>query len=301
MARIARMAAAAAAAIPAESLAHGTDVHGLEDLVHAYTLDPWVLVPMALVFTAYTIGAARLRRRATRGPGVAHWRVAAFYGGMLALGLALVWPLDALAGAALSAHMAQHVLLTAVAAPLLAASSPVVTSLWGLPRRARRVLGMLARPAAVRGGRHALAVPLVAWACYAVLLWSWHMPGPYQAALRDEWLHTLEHISFLAGALVLWWAVWLSARDRVLGLGSGVFLLFTTGMQEGLLGALFTFSGRTLYAFYDAAPGLWGITALEDQQLAGVLMWIPGGAVYLGAGLVLMYLWLRQIERAAVA
>ena len=298
---IVRAAAAITAAMPAKASAHGSEVHGLADLAHAYTLDAWVLVPLVLVCTAYTAGAVRLRRRATRGQGVAAWRVAAFYGGVLALVLALVWPLDALAGAALSAHMAQHVFLTAVAAPLLAASSPIVIALWGLPRRARRALGALARPPAVRGGRHALAVPLVAWACYAVLLWSWHMPGPYQAALRSEWLHTLEHVSFLTGALVLWWAVWLSARDRVLGLGSGIFLLFTTGMQEGLLGALLTFSGQTLYPFYDATPGLFGITALEDQQLAGVLMWVPGGAVYLGAGLALTYLWLRQIERAAVA
>src|SRR5690606_26351366 len=117
--------------------------------------------------------------------------------------------------------------------------------------------------------------------------------------LERDWLHTLEHGGFLGGALVLWWAVWLSARDRVLGLGSGVFLLFTTGLQEGMLGALFTFSGQPLYPFYAAAPGLWGATPREDQQLGGVLMWIAGGAVYLGAGLALTYVWLRGLERGA--
>lgn len=294
-----RVAAAAVAGAPLEAFGHGTAVHGLGDLAHAYTLDPWVLVPLALLAALYTAGVARLWKRAGRGCGVSRVRVAAFCGGMLALGLALVWPLDALAGAALSAHMAQHVMLTAVAAPLLAGSSPIVVSLWGLPRRFRRALGAAARPRVVRGGRSALALPVVAWSVYAALLWGWHMPGPYQAALERDWLHTLEHVGFLGGALVLWWAVWLSARDRVLGLGSGVFLLFTTGLQEGMLGALFTFSGQPLYPFYAAAPGLWEATPLEDQQLAGVLMWIAGGAVYLGAGLALTYVWLRELERGA--
>lgn len=293
----ARAAAAAAALAPGGALAHGPEVHGFADLAHAYTLDPWVLVPMGLLSGAYAAGVVRLWRKAGAGRGVPRWRVAAFCGGMLALALALIWPLDALSSAALSAHMAQHVMLTTVAAPLLAASAPIVTALWAFSPRWRRALGAAARRAVVRRGRGALTLPLVAWAFYAAMLWGWHMPKPYQAAVEDELLHTLEHLGFLLGALLLWWTVWLSARDRVLGQGSGIFLLFTTGMQEGLLGALFTFSGSTLYPIYDRAPGLLGITPLEDQQLAGVLMWIPGGAVYLGAGLVLTSVWLRGMAR----
>jgi putative membrane protein len=128
------------------------------------------------------------------------------------------------------------------------------------------------------------------------MLWGWHTPALYQAALLNDALHTLEHVAFLAGALLLWWTVFLSVRG-MLGLGSGIFLLFTTGLQEGLLGALLTFSRRTLYPLYETAPGIWDITALEDQQLAGILMWIPGGLVYLTGGLLLCFLWLQQLGR----
>jgi putative membrane protein len=217
---------------------------------------------------------------------------------MLALSLALIWPLDALGGAALSAHMAQHVTLTAIAAPLLAASAPIVTGLWALPRAWRRTLGAVGRTAVTRSGRSVLTLPIFAWCLYTAMLWIWHMPGPYQAAVLDDALHTLEHISFLTGALLLWWTVLLSVRGSALGLGSGVFLLFTTGLQEGLLGALLTFSPRPLYPLYELAPGLWNITALEDQQLAGLLMWVPGGFIYLAGGLVLCYLWLTRMSRA---
>lgn len=284
-------------ALPTAARAHGTATHGFEDLQHAYTLDPATLLPIVLIAALYTGGISRLWRRAGVGHGVERWRAMCFAAAILALTLALIWPLDALAGAALSAHMAQHVLLTACAAPLLAASAPIVTSLWALPARWRRAVGRFGSQSATRTGKAILTLPIFAWCFYTAMLWSWHTPAVYQAAVLDDRLHTLEHISFLAGALLLWWTVFLSVRGKALGLGGGIFLLFTTGLQEGLLGAWLTFSRHTLYPLYDDAPGLWGISPLEDQQVAGVVMWVLGGAVYLACGLLLGYLWLRQLER----
>jgi putative membrane protein len=252
---------------------------------------------MTLITVLYVAGVVRLWRRAGIGRGVEGWRVACFAGGVAALSVSLIWPLDALAGAALSAHMAQHVMLTACAAPLLAASAPIVTSLWGLPVAWRRRLGGLGRRPALRSGKGVLTLPIFAWCFYTAMLWGWHTPDLYQAALLNDGLHTLEHVAFLAGALLLWWTVLLSVRGA-LGVGSGIFLLFTTGLQEGLLGALLTFSQRALYPLYEAAPGIWDITAVEDQQLAGILMWIPGGLVYLTGGLLLCLSWLQQLGRA---
>jgi putative membrane protein len=134
-----------------------------------------------------------------------------------------------------------------------------------------------------------LTLPLFAWALYAASLWLWHMPRFYEAAAGDELVHTLEHLSFLASALVLWWAALLSARTSALGAAAGIFLLFTTGLQDGLLGALLAFAPRPLYASYVESGHLLGLDPLADQQLAGVIMWIFGGFIYLGAALALVW------------
>lgn len=234
-------------------------------------------------------GLARLWRRAGRGRGVETWRAACFVGAMLALSLALIWPLDVLGASILSAHMIQHLLLTTAAAPLLVLSAPLTVGLWALPPAGRRAVGSVARAGALRRGWRLLTLPLLAWTFYAASLWLWHMPRFYEAAARDELVHTLEHLCFLASALVLWWTVLLSARNSALGVGAGIFLLFTTALQDGLLGALLAFAPRPLYGFYAEAGHLLGLDPVADQQLAGVIMWIFGGFIYLGAALTLAW------------
>jgi putative membrane protein len=208
---------------------------------------------------------------------------------MLALSLALIWPFDVLGGSILSAHMVQHLLLTTVAAPLLVLSAPLTASLWALPLVARRTVGGLGHAPAMREGWRWLTLPLVAWAFYAGSLWLWQMPRLYEAAARDELVHFFEHLSFLVSALVLWWAALRSARMSALGVAAGVFLLFTTAVQDGLLGALLVFSPRPLYGFYVETAHALGRDPLTDQQLAGVVMWVFGGTVYLGAALALAW------------
>jgi putative membrane protein len=211
------LATLGAALAPSLALAHEGDAHGAVDLWRAYGFDLYVVLPMLLAAGIYGAGVARLWRRAGRGRGVETWRAGCFAGAMLALGLALIWPFDVLGGMILSAHMVQHLLLTTAAAPLLALSAPLAAGLWALPRAARRAAGGVAHAAGMRRGWTLLTLPLFAWAFYAASLWLWHMPRFYEAAARDELVHILEHLCFLASALVLWWTALLSARTSALG------------------------------------------------------------------------------------
>jgi cytochrome c oxidase assembly factor CtaG len=292
------LATLGAALAPSLALAHEGDAHGAVDLWRAYGFDLYVVLPMLLAAGIYGAGVARLWRRAGRSRGVETWRAGCFAGAMLALGLALIWPFDVLGGMILSAHMVQHLLLTTAAAPLLALSAPLAAGLWALPRAARRAAGGVAHAAGMRRGWTLLTLPLFAWAFYAASLWLWHMPRFYEAAARDELVHILEHLCFLASALVLWWTALLSARTSALGVGAGIFLLFTTALQDGLLGALLAFAPRPLYGLYAENAHLLGLDPVADQQLGGIIMWIFGGLIYLTAALVLAWRFLLAPARA---
>jgi putative membrane protein len=241
----------------------------------------------------------RMWRRSGVGSGIRRWEAAAFAGGWTALFLALVSPLHPLGSALFSAHMVQHELLVAVAAPLLVLGRPMIPMLWAVPIGWRRAAGGWAKHGAARGAWRALTAPLVAWALHAAALWTWHLPGPYQATLRSGALHTLQHASFLGTALLFWYAV-AHGRERRMGYGAAVFYLFATAMHGGALGALLTFASRPWYPEYAPTAAAWGLTPLEDQQLAGLIMWIPAGVSYLVAALVLMVAWMRESERRAV-
>jgi cytochrome c oxidase assembly factor CtaG len=130
----------------------------------------------------------------------------------------------------------------------------------------------------------------VAWGLHAAALWAWHAPALFEAAVVHESVHILQHASFFVTALLFWWSL-LSGRDgqRV---GLAVLCLFTTALHGGALGALLAMAGQAWYSVYEATAPLWGLTALEDQQLGGLIMWVPAGLVYLGAALALLASWL---------
>jgi cytochrome c oxidase assembly factor CtaG len=216
-------------------------------------------------------------------------QVVAFVLGWLALAVALVSPLHPLGEALFSAHMAQHELLMAVAAPLLVLGRPVVALAWAMPRVARGLAPRL-RPL------HVLAEPWPATALHGVAVWAWHAPALYGLALRSEAAHALQHASFLGTALLFWWAV-LGARRQTLG--TRLLALFLTALHTGALGALLTFAPRPLIPAYLATTGPWGLTPLEDQSLAGLVMWIPGGVSYLAAALWLLAGVLRETPDGA--
>lgn len=283
--------------LPLRTFAHNQSSAAPDSIGQAYTIDAAVVVPMFMFAVLYLVGLGRIWSRAGWGHGVEYWRVSCFVAAMLALTLAMIWPFDALGAFSLAAHMTQHVLLSTFAVPLLLLSAPLATLVWALPITWRRRLGAVSQDRLISRGWNVLTLPLVAWLAYALSLWLWHMPALYEAAILDNTLHLLEHISFFASALLLWWTALISVRSTALGPGAGIFLLFTTSLHAGLLGALLTFAQRPFYPYYESVPSFFGLDALADQQMAGIIMWIPGGLVYLTGAVVLIYLWLQRLEK----
>jgi cytochrome c oxidase assembly factor CtaG len=199
--------------------------------------------------------------------------------------------------ALLSAHMAQHELVMVLAAPLLVLGRPLVVTLWGLPRRWRRAVGGLL--SALRPVWRAVSRMEVAWLLHAGAIIGWHVPGLYQRTLDSDLIHALQHSSFLLTALLFWWSVLPGAvlRGRH---GAAILSLFATMVYTGGLGALLTLGRGVWYPAYGEAAPLWGLTPLEDQQLAGLIMWVPGGLSYLLATAWLVIDWLRVSEVRAV-
>jgi putative membrane protein len=241
-------------------------------------------VPLLLAHWAYGRGVLRLWQRAGRWRGIGGRHIAAFLLGEITLILALVSPLDQLGGTLLSAHMVQRALLVAVAPPLLLLGHPGAAFAWALPLVWRK--GFTRSPCwrwlAVFA--NALSRPLPAAALQGLVLWIWHAPGAFDAALADEWVHTLEHASFFGTALLFWRGVLGARSARAMGPALGT--AFFTLVHSGMLGALITLAPRPLYDWYSATE-LWGLSATDDQQLAGLLMWVPMGLVYFGACLLL--------------
>jgi putative membrane protein len=273
--------AATAMAPLGPALAHGGE-HLASD--HAWRIA--VTVPLLLAVLAYLRGLRRAWHRAGRGRGVSQAEALAFCAGCAVLALMLVVPLHAWGRLRFAPHMAEHELLTVVAAPLLAAGRPAVPYLLALPLAWRRRLARWIINGGPRRLWRVLVRPGVAWGLYGVALWLWHAPALFEAALRSEAIHYLQHVTLLTTALLFWASILprrADARTRMVG----VFSLFTTSMHMTLLGALLTLAPTVWYASYAALPAPAGLSALEDQQIAGLIMWVPGGLVYVAAALSL--------------
>jgi putative membrane protein len=258
-----------------------------------------VVVSLAVSAVLYAVGVRKLWHEAETGRGVRRWEAWCYAGGWLALFVALVSPLHPWGRVLFSAHMTQHEILMLVAAPLLVLGRPVIAFLWALPMGWARAVGNWAKAAWWQKVWRAITNPLVAWAIHAVALWVWHVPALFQATLTSEWVHTAQHLSFLVSALLFWWAL-VYGRRGLMGYGAGVLYMFTTMAHSGLLGALITFAGTPWYPAYNGLTASWGLTPLEDQQLGGLIMWIPAGLVYIFAGLALFAGWLRESDARAL-
>ena len=271
-------------------------VLALPALSHAATPEPrggfewWLVVLLAGSVALYAIGVRRLWRRAGRGRGITVAQTARFATGWLALCAALVSPIDTRGAALFSAHMVQHELLMVVAAPLLVLSRPIEAWTWALRPAWRRALGGVARIGPLRAAWRTCTEPIGAWTLHAVALWAWHVPALFEAALADEAVHVAQHSCFLVSALFFWWSVFAGAGRRG---GASVASVFTTMMHTSALGALLTFAPSPWYPHY-ADTSAFGLSALEDQQLGGLVMWVPGGLAYLVAGLAIVAAWLGR-------
>ncbi|MFL6538490.1 MAG: cytochrome c oxidase assembly protein [Chthoniobacterales bacterium] len=277
-------------------LAHEVGPANFDELKYWWAFEPGTVIPLLLSALLYAIGAIRLRRVNKHAIGAVE--ISCFAAGWLTLVIALVSPLHPWGAVLFSAHMTQHELLMLVAAPLLVLGRPLVPFLWALPKSAARELGSWSRATWWQRIWRAITAPFVAWIIHAVVLWTWHIPALFEATRDSEFIHAVQHASFLFSALLFWWAV-LHGRQRALGFGAAVLYMFTTALHSGLLGALLTFARTTWYPIYNDTTRTWGLTPVEDQQLGGLIMWIPAGVVYIIAGLALFAGWLREAEARA--
>jgi cytochrome c oxidase assembly factor CtaG len=266
--------------------------------VNVLPVEPAVVVPAVLAGAIYLRGWVALAARMPSRFGTG--RAAAFLSGLLVLLLALSEPMDALAHEFLRIHMIQHLLLMLVAPPLLWIGAPVAPMLLGLPRPLRRTVaaGLGWRP--VRRLTRVLTNPGVSWALFVIVFWAWHVPGLYQLALRSDTWHDAEHLCFLGSALLFWrpvilpwparssWPRWTMIPYVVLA-----------DVQSNVLAAIFTFADRVVYPAYAAALQARNGSALEDQAIAGVIMWLPGSIAFFVPVLWLVLTQLEPAERGA--
>jgi len=253
--------------------------HG--DLPIAWARAPAVVAGIATAAVVYARGWRTYRRRlpARASP----WRLVWFLGGLGCLWAALASSIDAVADVRLSAHMVQHILLLTCAPALILLGDPLLPLIRGLPGSLRRtIIGPLARQRWLRRVWHTLTHPLVTLLVSSVIFWAWHVPGPFQLALRVPVVHLVEHASFFVGGVLFWWPViqpWPS-RPRWPS-GAMIPYLLAADVQNTVLAAVLTFSDRVLYPFYEFHSRAMEAAALDDQVLAGVIMWVPMSLAYL--------------------
>jgi cytochrome c oxidase assembly factor CtaG len=271
------------------AMAHGGHGHGV-----GWTLDPVLLVPLALTLIVYVVGWLRLSKRASDPPRGR----ALFLSGWAVLTLSLVSPLHAGGERSFTLHMIEHELIMLVATLLLAMSRSGGIMAWGLPRPLRQALGG-GWKSPLQSLWRRLTEPVTATAIQAAVMWAWHAPILFDRALESSGWHIAQHACFFGSSLIFWWAM---LHPRRGGYGVSAACLFVTSLIGGALGALMSFSLSPWYADY-AAMGMSGIglDPIEDQRLAGLIMWIPGGLVHGLAALALFYKWLKAAEDSHAA
>ena len=267
------------------------------DFLTAWEFEPIPLAALLTVGGLYFLGRRRLARRQhhVREQRLRHW---CFVLGYAALALALLSPVHVYSEALFAMHMVQHLLLLA-AAPLLLLANPLPVVLWSLPTARRTALGrLLVHDAPPVAALRRLTNPYLAWWLFVLGLWLWHQPAAYQAALRWEVLHYLQHACFFGTAVLFWWPIVGPAplRSR-LPYPARMLYLFLAWIPNSMLGAGITFAPDVLMPTYASQPRHWGLEPLTDQQLAGLLMWIPGDLMFTFGLLALLLATLRREDR----
>jgi putative membrane protein len=261
----------------------------------AWNWDPLILLSLGLLVWFYGWGLCRLWARVGWGQKIRLWQAACFLAALAALLFALLSPIDVLAAELASIHMVQHMVLIMVAAPLFVIGSPGYVLAWGLSAgwksRGRSIYSFAFR----LPQESLLWHPLLLWTLFAALTWLWHHPVLYQAALRDPLLHDAQHLSFFVVACLFWRACLDPLATRRLGPLASIPYLFATSVQASALGVFLALSPRTWYDVYAERTGAWGFTPLEDQQLAGLIMWMPACLIFPAIAAIVFAAWLARL------
>lgn len=286
----ARSAAVALALLAASAYAHEGEVHGSSGWIDRFP-DIVVNVLLAASISFYLIGAIPMVRRKS----IRAWHVASFVAGWLVLVVALASPMDEWSDVLFSVHMTQHELLMLIAAPLLVMGRPLAPFLRALPQPARERFTRSSAHGAPRAAWRFLTNPINVSVINVAILLGWHLPIFFEAALRSELVHFVQHAMFLVAAVLFWWALTHGRYGR-LGYGMAALYVFATALVSGALGALITVAPRLIYPIYEERTLAVGADPLVDQQLAGLIMWIPAGAIMVILGLGFMAAWLGALE-----
>ena len=279
--------------------AHEGKPHDLEDLLYTWSFDPLIVFGLLASAFIYVTGVRNLWRAGGRAHGIGLWAAAAFAGGWISMFVALVSPLHPWGEVLFSAHMTQHEILMLISAPLFVLGRPFVAAMWAVPHASRRPIGAVFNTSRLKNVWRKLTVPFIAFVIHAIALWAWHIPFLFQATLKSDLVHTFQHASFFLSALLFWWAIIYGGRG-LSSYGAGVLYLFITSIHSWLLGVLLTLTSRVWYPAYSETTAWWGLTPIEDQQLGGLIMWVPAGIVYIIAALIMFSGWLRESEIRAV-
>ncbi len=262
----------------------------------AWNWDWLILFNLTLLGVAYAIGLNQLRKK--RGPhattGISRGQVAAWFLALGVLLVALISPLHALSEELAAAHMLQHMLIMVVAAPLFVFGSPGHVLLWSLDSNWRPIVARWSRAFPM----WAFAGLLWPWLLHVAVLWFWHWPPAYQAALADPLLHDAQHLSFFAAACVYWRGIVDPACRYRLQPLVAVGSLFATSLVAMLLGIFLALSPEIWYEAYRWRTAAWSLTPLADQQLAGLLMWMPACLVYPAVAALVLGNWLQAMSSA---
>jgi cytochrome c oxidase assembly factor CtaG len=272
-----------------------------------------VIIPLLILGVLFVVGWRRLRRRgggrpADRSRLGATWRPVSYLAGLAVVGFALCSPLDVLVQQLFFMHMIQHLLLIMIAPPLLLLPNPLPFLLWGLPGPLRLGAGgvlnsLINKQSLVGRALRWLTTPVVVWFIFVVVVIGWHDPALYNAALSSEFVHDLEHLTMFGAGMLFWWTV-TGAGPRLhkqLSRVAKIAFIIAVIPPNMALGIVLAFSQQPIYSFYNDMPRLWGISALDDQRISGVIMWIPGNMMYFIAALIIIFLILSGEGRKPAA
>ncbi len=260
-------------------------------LLSSWDWRPEIVFVLLSLGALYTLGWVRLHRQSRRGQMATWTRLASYYAGLIVLAVSLLSPIDRLGDQLFFMHMVQHMLSIMIAAPLLLLANPFPFMVWSLPPAWRRhVSALFAGPSAFRRTFAAATKPFVAWLVFLTIYLGWHDANLYDLALRINWVHDLEHITFFAAALLFWWHV-TGAAPHIHGKRSGwANLAYLIGVvpPNMAVAVSIAFASNVIYTYYLSAPRIWGFSAMQDQMISGVIMWIPGSMMFILAAIIVL-------------
>lgn len=256
---------------------------------------PEVLVILITLALVYVRGWLRLRRK-TRAEGqrtrwAAGWRLATYWLGLASIGVSLMSPIDVLSGQLFFLHMTQHLLLSMAAVPLMLIGDPFPVLMWGLPAAARRpVTALLNDRSPWRRMLARLTTPGISWLAYVTVLIGWHDPTLYDLALRNNAVHDIQHLCFFFTTALLWWHVLGCAPrlHRSLSIGQRIIYTISVVPVNMIIGVVIAFAPQPVYPYYANVPRITSLSVMQDQMIAGILMWIPGSEMFFWAALLVL-------------